>query len=109
VSDRQLHGLTLAFSADTEPPRPELALSEAEGCAGVISSLPAKSAIVRAILSTRWNARAESWSRCIAERRKLFVLALAAMLGVLRYNLAQPHFDQTSLSTYNDQQKICDR
>ena len=37
--------------------------------------------------------------------RWLFVLALAAVLGALRYNLAQPHFDQTSLATYNDQAK----
>ena len=37
--------------------------------------------------------------------RWMFILALAAMLGALRYNLAQPHFDQTSLATYNDQQK----
>src|SRR5512136_1632593 len=37
--------------------------------------------------------------------RWVFVLALAAILGALRYNLAQPHFDQTSLATYNDQQK----
>jgi hypothetical protein len=37
--------------------------------------------------------------------RWIFVLALAAMLGALRYNLAQPHFDHTSLATYNDQQK----
>ncbi len=37
--------------------------------------------------------------------RWMFVLALAAILGALRYNLAQPHFDQTSLATYNDQQK----
>ena len=27
------------------------------------------------------------------------------MLGALRHNLAQPHFDQTALATYNDQQK----
>ena len=27
------------------------------------------------------------------------------MLGALRYSLAQPHFDQTSLATYNDQQR----
>jgi len=27
------------------------------------------------------------------------------MLGALRYNLAHPHFDQTSVSTYNDQQR----
>jgi len=37
--------------------------------------------------------------------RWLFVLALAAMLGALRYNLARPHFDQTSLATFNDQQR----
>jgi len=32
-----------------------------------------------------------------------FILALAAMLGVLHFNLSQPHFDSTSLATYNDQ------
>jgi competence protein ComEC len=37
--------------------------------------------------------------------RWMFVLALAAMLGALRYNLAQPRFDQTTLATYNDQPK----
>jgi len=37
--------------------------------------------------------------------RWVLVLVLAAILGALRYNLAQPHFDQTSLATYNDQQK----
>ena len=37
--------------------------------------------------------------------RWIFILAFAATLGALRYNLAQPHFDQTSLATYNDQQK----
>jgi len=37
--------------------------------------------------------------------RWIFALVLAAILGALRYNLAQPHFDQTSLATYNDQQK----
>jgi competence protein ComEC len=37
--------------------------------------------------------------------RWFFVLAFAAMLGALRYNLAQPRFDQTSIATYNDQQK----
>jgi competence protein ComEC len=37
--------------------------------------------------------------------RWAFILALAAMLGALRYNLAQPHFDQSSLATYNDQAK----
>lgn len=37
--------------------------------------------------------------------RWMFILALAASLGALRYNLAQPHFDSTSLATYNDQQK----
>jgi hypothetical protein len=36
----------------------------------------------------------------------MFVLALAATLGALRFNLAQPHFDQTSLATYNDQQNL---
>jgi len=40
-----------------------------------------------------------------AKPRWIFVLALAATLGALRYNLAQPHFDQTTLATYNDQQK----
>ena len=35
--------------------------------------------------------------------RWMFILALAAMLGALRYNLAQPHFDQTTLATHNDQ------
>ncbi len=34
-----------------------------------------------------------------------WVFVLAAMLGALRYNLAQPHFDQTTLATYNDQLK----
>ena len=39
--------------------------------------------------------------------RWAFVLALAAILGALRYTLAQLHFDQTSLATRsaNDQQK----
>ena len=37
--------------------------------------------------------------------RWMLILALAAILGALRYNLAQPHFDPTSLATYNDQQK----
>ena len=37
--------------------------------------------------------------------RWIFVLALAAILGALRYNSVQPHFDQTMLATYNDQQK----
>jgi len=37
--------------------------------------------------------------------RWVFILALAAVLGALRYNLAQPHFDQTTLATYNDQPK----
>jgi hypothetical protein len=31
------------------------------------------------------------------------ILALAAILGALRFNLAQPHFDQTTLAPYNDQ------
>ena len=37
--------------------------------------------------------------------RWIFALALATILGALRYNLAQPHFDQASLATYNDRQK----
>ena len=37
--------------------------------------------------------------------RWALVLALAAILGAFRYDLAQPHFDSTSLSTYNNQQK----
>ena len=37
--------------------------------------------------------------------RWMFILALAAILGALRFNLAQPHFDQASLATYNDQLK----
>jgi len=37
--------------------------------------------------------------------RWFFVLVLAAMLGALRFLLAQPHFDQTTLATYNDQPK----
>jgi hypothetical protein len=37
--------------------------------------------------------------------RWVFILALAAMLGALRYNSIQPHFDQTTLATYNDQQR----
>ena len=37
--------------------------------------------------------------------RRMIILALAAILGALRYNLAQPHFDQTTLATFNDQQK----
>jgi len=44
-------------------------------------------------------------TRRVPRPRWLFVLALAAMLGALRYNLAQPRFDSTSLATYNDQQK----
>lgn len=35
--------------------------------------------------------------------RWIFVLALAAMLGALRHNSVQPHFDQTTLATCNDQ------
>jgi len=38
--------------------------------------------------------------------RWVFALALAAMLGALRFSLAQPRFDQTSLVTYNDQQQL---
>jgi len=35
--------------------------------------------------------------------RWVFILALAAILGALRFNLSQPRFDATSLATYNDQ------
>ena len=38
------------------------------------------------------------WRRA-PKPRWVFILALAAILGALRYNLAQPHFDQTSLAT----------
>ena len=41
----------------------------------------------------------------LSKPRWAFVLVLAAILRALRYNLAQPHFDQTSIATYNDQQK----
>jgi len=51
-------------------------------------------AIVGIILT--WRAPKPRW---------MFVLALAAILGALRFNLWQPHFDQTTLATYNDQQK----
>ena len=54
----------------------------------------AGAAILGIILS--WRAPKPRW---------MFILALAAILGALRYNLAQPHFDSTSLATYNDQQK----
>ena len=42
------------------------------------------------------------------EPRWILVLALTAILGALRFNLAQPDFDQTSLATRsaNDQQKL---
>ena len=52
-------------------------------------------AVVSIILA--WRAPRPRW---------LFVVALAATLGALRYNLARPRFDQTSLATYNDQQKL---
>ncbi len=39
------------------------------------------------------------------EPRRMFTLALAAILGTLRFNLAQPRFDASTLATYNDQQK----
>jgi competence protein ComEC len=35
--------------------------------------------------------------------RWMFILALAATLGALRYDLTQPHFDQSTLAMYNDQ------
>lgn len=49
-------------------------------------------AIVGIILT--WRAPRPRW---------VFVLTLAAVLGAIRFNLAQPHFDQTTLATYNDQ------
>jgi len=53
-------------------------------------------AIVGIVLT--WRTRKPRW---------LFALrvALIAILGALRFNLAQPHFDQTTLATYNDQAK----
>ncbi len=51
-------------------------------------------AVVGIILT--WRAPKPRW---------FFALALAAILGALRFNLAQPHFDQTTLATYNDQPK----
>src|SRR5690348_10768903 len=38
-------------------------------CGAAMVSAPSRSAMVRASLSTRWNARAESCSRCIAARK----------------------------------------
>jgi hypothetical protein len=43
------------------------------------------------------------WRRAL-KPRWVFVLALAMILGALRFNLAQPHFDQATLATYDDQQ-----
>jgi competence protein ComEC len=51
-------------------------------------------AVVGTVLT--WRASRPRW---------IFILTLAAILGALRYNLAQPRFDSTSLATYNDQQK----
>lgn len=45
-----------------------------------------------------------TWRRSPKSRWAL-ILTLAALLGALRYNLAQPCFDQTSLVAYNDQQQ----
>ena len=42
----------------------------------------------------------------VPKPRWIFVLALAAILGALRFDPAQPDLDQTSLATYNDQQKL---
>ena len=39
----------------------------------------------------------------MSKLRWLFVLALAAIVGALRFNLAQPHFDSSALATYDDQ------
>ena len=60
----------------------------------LVLSFVAGVAVVGLILS--WRAQKPRW---------VFILALAAILGALRYNLAQPHFDQTSLAIYNDQHK----
>ena len=55
-------------------------------------------AVVGIILT--WRAPRPRWVFALC-------VALAAMLGVLRYNLAQPHFDSSTLATRsaNDQQK----
>ena len=42
----------------------------------------------------------------IASHFAIHMVALAAILGALRFNLAQPDFDRTSLATYNEQQKL---
>ena len=60
----------------------------------IVLGFAAEVAILGVILS--WRAPRPRW---------VFVLVLAAVLGALRFNLAQPHFDQTSLATYNDQPK----
>ena len=52
-----------------------------------------------------WRFSASSVSGAHPSHAGFFVLALAAILGVLRYNLAQPHFDSSSAATYNDQLK----
>ncbi len=49
-------------------------------------------AVVGIILT--WRAPKPRW---------MFILALVATLGALRYNSVQPRFDQTTLATYNDQ------
>jgi competence protein ComEC len=74
-----LIGIWLASRVDV----PSIALGLAAGLA-VVGAI-----LWRRVLGLRWA----------------FILALAAMLGALRYNLARPHFDQTSLASYNDQQK----
>ena len=60
----------------------------------VVLSVAAGAAIVAIFLARR-----------APKLRWVFILVLAATLGALRYNLAQPRFDQTTLATYNDQQK----
>ena len=62
-------------------------------------ALPARALGVAASVAIAGIAR--TWR--VPKPRWIFVLALAAILGALRYNLAQPHFNQTSLATYNDQ------
>jgi hypothetical protein len=51
-------------------------------------------AIVGIILS--WRAPKLRWA---------FVLALAAILGAIRFNLVQSHYDQTTPAAYSDQPK----
>ena len=64
----------------------------------VASSIALGVATIAAVASIilTWRAPKPRW---------ILILALAALLGALRYNVAQPRFDQTSLVTYNDRQQ----